>query len=276
LSVAVACAAALVALLTGCQVHTQVVVYQAPSGQGMVAVSVSLDASALAAIGGRQALAAQLQDADLKAAGWTVTGPEPGPGSSTVVAASHGYNTPAQAGQLVAELAGSGPLEGPGRLFRLSVEKRHSFWRNDTVLQGEVNLTCGLACFGDSGLTRALGFPTGVNPVSLAATAGERPDQVFTFSFDTRLPGRLVGSNGTRIPDGSVRWTPRLGQRLQLAALTRTWNTGHIVGASVIGGVVILVLGSATYWWVRRRRRRNHRRSHRGRGTASETLASHS
>jgi hypothetical protein len=237
-------------------------------------VSVSLDASALAAIGGRQALAAQLQAADLKAAGWTVTGPQPGPGSTTVVAASHGYSTPDQASGLVAALAGSGPIGGPGRPFRLSVEKRHSFWRSETVLQGEVNLTCGVACFGDPGLTSALGFPTGVNPAALATAAGERPDQVFTFAVDTHLPGRLVDSNGSPLPDGTVRWTPRLGQRLQLAALTRTWNTGHIVGVSVAGGVVvILALALVIYWWVRRRRR-HQGRGHRRRGRPSETVAS--
>ena len=102
-------AAALVAALTGCRVQTQVVIDQAPSGRGVVTVSVSLDRSALAAIGGTPALAAQLQTADLRAAGWTVTGPGAGPGSTTVVSASHSYATPAQASALVADLAGSGP-----------------------------------------------------------------------------------------------------------------------------------------------------------------------
>jgi hypothetical protein len=259
-------AVALVALLTGCRVNTRVALYETASGRGVVTVSVSLDASALAAIGGRQALAAQLQDADLKAAGWTVTGPTPGPGSTTVVTASHGYTTPAQASALLADVAGTGP---PGeRPFRLSVEKRHGFWRDERVLQGEVDLTCGVACFGDPGLTKALGFPTGVNPAPLGA--GERPDQVFTFSLDARLPGRLVNSNGTPLSDGTLRWTPRLGQRPQLAALTRTWNTGHIVVAGVASGVaVLLVIGLAAYWWVRRRRRRRAH-SHGKRGSSSE------
>jgi hypothetical protein len=266
-------AAALAAALTGCRVQTQVAVYQASSGRGVVAVSVSLDRAALTAIGGAPALAAQLQTADLRSAGWTVTRPVAGPGSTTVVSASHAYATPAQASALVAELAGSGPAGGGGRPFQLSLQQRNGFWRNETVLGGQVDLRCGLNCFGDSGLSSALGFPTGVNPAALAGP-GQQPDQVFTFSFDTRLPGHLVSSNGTALPDGGVRWTPGLGQRLQLAALTRTWNTGRIVAAIVAAGVVVVLgIGLAVYWWLRRRRRRRgHAR--RRRGERSELAAS--
>jgi uncharacterized protein (TIGR03382 family) len=189
-----------------------------------------------------------------------------------VVTASHGYTTPAQASALVAGLAGSGTAGG--HPFRLSVEKRHGFWRDERVLQGEVDLTCGVACFGDPGLTRALGFPTGVNPAPLAAAAGQQPDQVFTFALDARLPGQLVDSNGAQLPDGTLRWTPRLGQRLQLAALTRTWNTGHIVAVSVAAGVtLILGVGLAGFWWMRRRRRKRARARQR-QGSPPEAAAS--
>jgi hypothetical protein len=266
--------AALAAVLTGCRVHTQVAVVEAASGRGVVAVSVSLDRSALAALGGAPALAAQLQSADLRAAGWSVTGPSPGPGSATVVSASHAFTTPAQASTLVADLAGNGPAGGQGRPFRLFVQKRHGFWRDDTVLQGQVDLSCGVACFGDPGLTSALGFPTGVNPASVAREAGERPDQVFTFALDARLPGRLVHSNATPLPDGALRWTPRLGERLQLAALARIWNTGHIVAAFVVAGLgVLLGLGAVIYWWMRRRRKRDGHVQRRRR-SPSETVAS--
>jgi hypothetical protein len=270
--VAAAGAVALVAVLTGCQVRTQVGVYQAASGRGVVAVSVSLDRSALAAVGGEPALAAQLQSADLRAAGWVVTGPETGPGTTTVVSASHAFTTPAQASTLMAELAGSGsPSTRP---FRLSLTNRHSFWRDETVLQGQVDLRCGVDCFGDSGLTTALGFPTGVNPGALAAAARQQPDQVFSFSVDAHLPGHVVNSNGTTVNGGAVRWTPQLGQQIQLAAVTRAWNTGRIVAARLAAGVVVLLgIGTGVYWLLRRRRRT--RGKHRRKGaTPSETVAS--
>jgi hypothetical protein len=258
----VAAALSLLAL-TGCQVHTQISVNETRPGQGVVRVSVSLDRSALAAIGGAPALAAQLQDADLRAAGWTVTGPVPGPGSTTVVSASHPFTSPAEASALVAELAGSGPAGS--RPFRLSLTQRNGFWRSDTALTGTVDLSCGVACFGDSALTAALGFPTGVNPRSVAAAAGEQPEQVFTFSVDARLRGSLVNTNAVSRPDGSLQWTPRLGQRLELTAATRTWRSGRILAVSVASGVlVLLALGLAGWWWRRRRRRRGqHRRGSR-------------
>ncbi len=240
----------------------------------MVTVSVSLDRSALAAVGGTGALAAQLQYADLRAAGWVVTGPASGPGSTTVVFASHAFTTPAQASSLMAELAGSGPAAT--RPFRLSLTKRHSFWRDETLLRGQVDLRCGVDCFGDSGLTTALGFPTGVNPSALAAAAGQQSDQVFSFALDAHLPGHVVNSNGTTLAGGVVQWTPQLGQQIQLAALTRTWNTGRLVGASLAAGAIV-VLGAAmgVYWWLRHRRRKRgqHRRK---RGSPSETVVSHS
>jgi hypothetical protein len=251
-------------VLTGCQVHTQISINETAPGHGVVGVSVSLDQSAVAAIGGAPALAAQVQDADLVAAGWKVTGPVPGPGSTTVVSASHEFTSAAQASALVAELAGSGPAGN--RPFRLSLTQRHGFWRTDTALTGTVDLSCGVACFGDSGLTSALGFPTGVNPGSLAAAAGERPDQVFTFSVDARLRGSLVSTNGVSSSDGALQWQPRLGQRLELAAVTHTWRSGRIVVASVTAGlVVVFAVAGGIYWWRRRRRRRRGQHHRRGR-----------
>jgi hypothetical protein len=256
----VALAAVLLAALTGCQVQTRIAVTETGANRGVVQVTVSLDRAALAAVGGSAALAAQLQEADLVAAGWAVTGPAPGPGSSTVVSASHPYTSLPQASALVAELAGGG--SPGGRPFRLALAHRRTFWHTDTRLTGTVDLTCGVACFGDSGLASALGFPTGVDPRAMAAATGQRPEQVFLFSLDARLRGSTLDSNAVVLPDGSLRWTPRLGQRLQLAAVTRTWNRGHVVGVSVAAGVAgVLLLSGAGYWWWRRRRARRSRRA---------------
>ena len=272
-------AVAVVLALSGCQVHTQVSVDDAGGGRGVVRVSVSLDGAALAAIGGSGALAAQMQAADLTAAGWTVTAPAPGPGSTTVVAASHPYETPAQAATLVGELAGSGPATA--RPFRLTLTQRHSFWRTETGLTGTVDLRCGLDCFGDSGLTKALGFPTGVNPGSLAAAAGQRPDQIFTFGLVAHLRGSVVSTDATRT-GASLQWEPRLGQTLQLTALTRTWNSGRIMLVSIAGAIVVVGgLGALMYWWWRRRRRRRDGGRPRGglhrktRGSMPEPVAPH-
>ena len=148
LLVACVAAVALVAL-SGCQASTQIAGAEAANGTGVVRVTITLDPSALAALGGQTALAAQLQDADLVAAGWAITGPRAGPASATVVIAAHAFASPAEASTLVEELAGSGAASQ--RPFRLTLVQRRNFWRTDTTLTGTVDLTCGLACFGDSG-----------------------------------------------------------------------------------------------------------------------------
>jgi hypothetical protein len=256
----VAAVVVLVAALTGCQVNTRVAVEETAAGRGVVAVTVTLDAGALAAIGGQAALAAQLQDADLVAAGWSVSGPKPGPGSTTVMSASHPFATLAQAGVLVADLAGSG--SDASRPFRLSISEHHGFWRTDTSLAGTVNLTCGLGCFGDAGLGGTLESPVGVNPAPLESAAGQRPDQVFTFTVNARLAGSLAATNAALQPDGSLQWTPRLGRTLQLAAVTRSWNRSRIRAFAIGGGVLVLaVIGLLGVVIVRWRRRRRHRRA---------------
>ena len=250
--------------VSGCQVGTRVAVDETSSGRGVVAVTVTLDASALDAVGGRAALAAQLQDADLRSAGWSVTGPVTGPRGTAVVSASHPFADPAQASALVGEIAGTGA--DSSRPFRLLLTDHRSFWRTERTLTGTVDLTCGLACFGDSGLTRSVGNPTGVAPGPLSA--GEPPGQVFTFAVGARLPGSVVTTNGSSQLDGTVQWTPRLGQVLQLSAVTRAWNGTRIVAASAAAGVVALTaLGLLGYRWRHRRRKR------RGTGTGQTGTA---
>jgi hypothetical protein len=251
----------LLAGLTGCQVNTRIAVSEGAGGRGVVAVTITLDASALAAVGGQAALTAQLQDADLVAAGWAIAGPKAGPGSTTVISVSHPFTTPAEASTLVGDLAGAGPADS--RPFRLTLSRHQSFWRTDTTLKGTVDLTCGLDCFGDSGLSRALGSPVGVNPGPLESASGQNPDQVFTFSVTARLTGSLVSTNASSQPGGLLQWTPRLGQVLPLAAVTRSWNESRIkafaIGAGVLVIVVIGLLSFFIYRWRRRRRRRRAR-----------------
>jgi hypothetical protein len=247
----------LLAGLTGCQVNTRIAIEEVAPGRGVVAVTVTLDAAAVTAVGGQGALAAQLQDADLVAAGWAIAGPKPGPGSTTVISVSHPFATLAEASTLVGDLAGAGADNS--RPFRLTLSRHQSFWRTDTTLKGTVDLTCGLSCFGDSGLDRALGSPVGVNPAPLESAAGQSPDQIFTFSVTARLTGSLVSTNASPQPGGLLEWTPRLGQVVPLAAVTRSWNDSRItafaIGAGALVVVLVGLLSVVIYRWSRRRRR---------------------
>jgi hypothetical protein len=242
--------------LSGCQVNTVISVHAQANGQGTVAVTVTMDEAAVQAVGGASALAAQLDVTDLEAAGWRVSGPSSGPGSSTVISASHAYSTPAEASQLVADLAGSGATGN--RPFKLSISRRSTFWHVYTDLAGTVNLTCGLGCFGDSGLQSSLGNPTGFNPAPLIAQSHQEPAQVFSFALNARLPGRLASTNASSNSGGTLTWTPRLGQTLVLSATTKEWNRDHLIATFVLAGIVLLaliVLG-VMLWRSRRRKRK--------------------
>jgi hypothetical protein len=245
-----------VVALSGCQVNTSISVHAEAHGQGTVSVKVTLDQSAVQALGGPSALASQLDVTDLQAAGWTVSGPSPGPNSSTVISASHAYSTPAEASQLVADLAGSGPASS--RPFQLRISRRSSFWHVYTDLSGTVDLTCGLNCFGDSGLKASLGSPTGFNPAPLIAQSHQAPGQVFSFALNARLPGSVASTNASARDGGVLTWTPQLGQTLVLSATTQTWNSGHVIAIFVLAGVLVLVLIvlGVIMWRSRRRKRR--------------------
>lgn len=260
--------AALLAL-TGCQVHTTVAVTARPDGHGSVTVTVALDPAALAAIGGKAALAGQLRTADLTAAGWTVSGPGPGPGGTTVVAVNHGFSDLAQASALVGEVAGSGP--SGERPFRLAVTTRHTYWATTTALTGTVDLRCGLACFGDSGLQSSLGSPVGADVGPLSQAARQSPGQLLTFEVTARLPGHLRSSNALMSSGGLLHWTPKLGAVESLTAETRMVQTGriHAVEGAIAGGAALVLLVLLWLVWRLWRRRRRSRRDRAGDPTGS-------
>jgi hypothetical protein len=268
---------AAVLVLSGCQVSTSVTLDARPGGKGAVVVRVSFDHAAVEAVGGAAALATQVRDADLQQQGWVVAGPAPGPGSTTVITATHSYNSPAEASELLADVAGSGPAAT--RPLRIQLSQHHGFWHTDTVVKGTVDLSCGLKCFGDSGLQSVLGSSTGVDPAPLLGQAGETEAQAFPFSFSTRLPGNVHRTNATEVSGNVATWTPRLGQVLAVSAMSRQLNWGSVW--LVVIPVAVVVLGLLVLlgrWLLRRRpprrRRGRHTRSRNGGGAVA--VAPHS
>jgi hypothetical protein len=248
---------AVVGALSGCQVHTAVSIDAGSGGSGTVAVSVSLDAAALSAVGGQKALAGQLADTDLTKAGWVVIGPTPGPNATTVITATHSYRDPAEAATLVASLAGTGSAST--RPFQVELSNHRSFWHVGTQLRGAVNLSCGLSCFGDSSLQALLGSPVGVNSTLLEQAARQQPAQVFTFSVEAHLPGSLKQTDAPARAGQDLQWSPTLGHTVVLSAQTEDWDWGHVTLVAVLAGVglvLVLTLLIVLLWRRRRRRKR--------------------
>jgi hypothetical protein len=246
-----------VLVLTGCQVTTAVSVDARSPTRGSVVVRVGLDAAALAAVGGQAALAAELSDADLKAEGWVVTGPTRGPASTTVITAAHSYTSLAEASELLADLAGNGPADT--RPFRIQLSQRHGFWHTDTVVKGNIDLACGLNCFGDAGLQSATGSATGVDPTPLLQQAGETAAQAFSFAFATRLPGDVQHSNAAHVSGGVATWRPKLGENLAVSALSQQLNWTSVLVVAIPAAVLVLGLLALLTVWILRRRRGRHR-----------------
>lgn len=239
---------------------TSVVVTEQPSGRGTVAVSVTFDRSALTAVGGLAALRRQLDTGGLAAEGWTVAGPSGSAGGGATVTATHGFADPAQLSSL------SGEIAGPG-VFELTLSTHRTFWHSDYRVGGEVDLTCGIDCFGDSGLAKATGSRVGVgsggagsagsaagsggvaagsagSAAGSAAAAGLA--RTFTFRVAVALPGRSAGS--------PAEWTVALGRSVAVSSAAQTLEVGDVVEVIVAGAVVLFLVG-AVGWRVRRRRR---------------------
>lgn len=256
---AVACAAA----LSACQVQTDVAVTEDPGGGGSVSVTVTLDAAADAAVGG---LAQQLRTDGLAAAGWNVGAPRTLGGGSETVTATHAFATQAQAASVLASVAGTGSTHP----FALSVVTSHTFWHTTTTLRGHVDLTCGVACFGDPGLTAQTGSPVGVDVAGLSRQSGLSAGQVLRFAMQVTLPGTVVSTDATSRPaPHELAWQPVLGRSVVLDATTTTTDSGH-VAAAVAGAAAVLVVAvvALLLLWRRRRRRRPRRPGAHSRGSA--------
>jgi hypothetical protein len=239
---------AVVVLVSGCGVQTRVDVTAESNGTGVVAVVVTLDRAATAAVGD---VAGQLRSSDLARAGWTVRTTR-GTAGSTEIRATHAYATPAEASVLVADIAGTGPAAA--RPFRLTLTRSHGWWRSTTEVHGVVDLRCDLACFGDAGLTRQLGQSTGVDP---GPVAEQRRN--FTFDLGVTLPGRIGSTDATARADHSLQWNTPLGARTLLLATSSSVAVAHVVIAVVIAAVLLLVVLALVVIGLRRRGRRRRR-----------------
>ena len=246
---ALLCALTLLACgFSGCTVATRVSLSEPTPGRGDLTVAVTLDRSALSAVGGLQALRSQISLHDLTASGWVVTGPTRSPGGGAVLTVRHPFGSDSEADRLLSDVAGNG-------VFRLALTSHRTFWRTSYRLAGKVDLSCGVACFGDAALKSATGSPVGVDPAALAARSGQPASSVLRFALEARLPGAAHAPGATRTAGGALQWTPALGRTVQVFATSSTLNRGR-VAAVAAGAGAALVAVAAYAWLILARRRR--------------------
>ena len=249
-----ALALALAVLISGCGATVNLRVVIGRSGSGSVALAVNFPKATAAQL---EDLTAGLPVADLRASGWVVEGPKPGPDGSTVVAASHTFATLAQIPALVADVAGSGPEKS--RPFRLAVTKLPGLLQDHYTATGIVDLRCWLSCFNDPRLAASVGYPLGLSPAEVHRLFGAHPGDELKFGFEVLLPGTVPSSDASRRgAGGALVWSPLLGKATSVAVSSETENVAVVRAlAAAIGAGALVVLFTASYLlWRRRKRRR--------------------
>jgi hypothetical protein len=248
-------------LVSGCGATVNLRVVVGRSGSGTVTLVVDFPKSTAAQL---EDLRAGLPVADLRAAGWVVEGPKPGPNGGTVVGASHSFADLAQIPALVADVAGSGPEKS--RPFRLAVTKLPGLLQDHYTATGVVDLRCWLSCFDDPLLAASVGYPLGLSPAEVHRLVGLHPGDEIKFSFEVHLPGTVTFSDASaRAGGGGLFWSPALGAATTLAASSETENVAlvHALAAAIGAGALVVLLTASYLLWRRRRRRRRFGRSKR-------------
>ena len=225
------------------------------SGGGSVTLLVAFPRTTAAQI---EDLKSGLPVGDLKAAGWVVRGPLPGPGGSIQVSASHSFANPSEVPALVADIAGSGPESK--RPFRLTVSEQPSFLQDRYKASGTVDLQCSLSCFADPRLAASVGYALGMPQAELAHLVGNDPAKEIDFRVEVTLPGKVRSSDSTGRADGdALVWSPVLGQATPVLASSKFVDTARVRGLVVAisaGSLVVLATAAWVLWSGRRRRRR--------------------
>jgi len=245
--------------LSGCGTTVNLRVDVGRQGAGSVTLLVSFPQTTAAGI---EDLKAGLPVADLRAAGWAVDGPKPGPAGSTVVSATHSFSDLSQVPALVADVAGSGTESQ--RPFQLSVTEQPSYLQDRFVATGDVDLRCSLSCFDDPQLAKNVGYALGLAPAEVRQLMGPDPGKDIDFRVEVLLPGKVTSSNAAASSSGgSLVWVPVLGDATTLQASSKKVDVARVRALYVaINAGALVVLTTAAYLLWRRRRRPKSRLSY--------------
>lgn len=236
--------------LCACRVDAMVEVTVDASGAGQVRVEALAD-SELVAAAPRIAEAAHF--ADLLAAGWTVTGPEPTATGGLRVELVHTFATVAEAEALLASINGPG-----GPLVGVTLTRTTTATRTEVVLAGTLRMTGGTDAFADADLVAAVGATPYAE--EMAATSATLAD-VFGMRFRADLPGDVSTPAG-KDEGGAVSWDVPLDGSAQVIQASgvrsrndgRWWRLG--ANAALVSLIVWVAVAVAflTYVTVARRR----------------------
>ena len=193
-----------VMLLTACHVDTTVDIAMGTDGAGKITVTASADAGVVSQAPG---LADDLRFDDVKAAGWTVTGPTDTADGGLQVVLGHTFANPEEATALLQSINGSG-----GPLHGVAIHRVVSQEGTTVSLAGSLRID-GMAAFADPDVLAAIGATPYAEQV-VASNAS--PTQAVGVTVRAALPGKITSATGT-VKDGAVSWiVPLDGSQLDL------------------------------------------------------------
>lgn len=228
----------LVLLASGCRLQLDVNVDVAEDGSGFVEVVVGLDADAMDKIGGD--LSAVMEVGDLEKAGWVVDGPAKESDGFTRVRVRHAFGTPAEAAEVVAQIAGK---DGPFQDFRVTRHK--SFAATTWGFTGKVDFSGGVQAFSDQALATELdGEPLGQSVDEIEAQLGDSLSRLIQVRVSARLPGDVTSNATTKADNGAV-WQVGFGEGsvdLDAKGRERRVTTLVLAGVAAVLALTLLIL----------------------------------
>lgn len=198
---------AVVLATAGCRVDVGVEITVQRAGGGQVAVSVTLDDDAVDRLGGD--LGAVLELDDLRAAGWSIEGPEAAEGGGSVVSARKAFAGWDHAVEVLEEVTGAG-----GPLRELELGRETGLTRTEWWFEATADLSEGIEAFGDDAIATELdGLPIGRPVEDLEAELGEPIAEVVSFVVSARMPEGTVERWELRPGDGPTELVVHTSER---------------------------------------------------------------
>ena len=213
-----------VAALSGCRADVVIDVTSSAKGVGVVKVEATLDADAAANVDSRT-----LMVKDLGAAGWSVKGPVPSKGGNSVLTLERSFANTTDATAILRSLT-----KADGPFSSLSLARSSNLLGSELSLQGNVDLTAGLAALGDDQLRALTGSTSalGIDDAEVAKQLGQRINEAFTMTLQSHLDGTTKS------------WKTPLGATTAIAANAKTWSfdasVAIITGVSALIGLVLV------------------------------------
>ena len=202
--------------LVGCRADVEVAIEVDESGRGTVAVVAELDEAAADRMGDLSQLVAA---DDLRAAGWDVVAGE------RKVEVKKPVDSPAEIEVAIAEL--SGPA---GPFADLNFDRNTTFARTEVEFGGFVDLSEGMAAFGDEELKQLTGSVSGVDV----------PVEAVRLSLAVDLPG----AETSNAPGPGTRWALPWGAVTPINAESTDVNVLGLGGVAVAVGAGLILIGA--------------------------------